>query len=428
MEFAELFTQGARDVLPVARRKHLITFFDYVGPRVQLPAVDRGIRSAIYRILRGMVDCLDDGFVMFTAEASAPVDGQIRVFIHAAGAGTAPTSNVSAVLARLGLQPDRQPVTADAMPSAEGVCPATGGRTQFVDAGRDGIVLSVELHTQGTEVESAESEPNACGTRVWLISPVHGALDSVGRRLRRLGWSVRTVDSVAEALRHLEDPANRTTPKLLIAAEADGGELDALERISHVSPSVWAVLAVVAGSSSLPLRSETTVDIRVLPLSPAELHRFTAHVDERTSTEESRETAPVPLYEHEEESRRVLVVDDSVVNQLIARGQLELLGYDVVVASDGAEAVDTCRDQPPDMVLMDLDMPVMDGLEATAWIRTKQQEGVVPPFPIVAATSRSEAREACIEAGMDGFLSKPIELRALANELDRMLPARPKAT
>ena len=122
-----------------------------------------------------------------------------------------------------------------------------------------------------------------------------------------------------------------------------------------------------------------------------------------------------------------MVVDDSLVNQVLARGQLEALGYDVCVATDGAEALEACRAWPPDMVLMDLDMPVMGGLEATKRLRWSQATGSLPPFPIVAATSGDTERAECARVGMDGFLSKPMDLDTLAGELERLLPSRPAA-
>lgn len=214
---------------------------------------------------------------------------------------------------------------------------------------------------------------------------------------------------------------------LLIVAESTGLELTDMERISAAAPSVWPVLAVLAGSPTVQVRGATSVDIRYLPLSPLELERFTAHVDRRTSTAESRETSPGPLYV--QDRRLVLVVDDSTVNQLIARGQLEVLGYDVAIAGDGVEALDACQRRAPDMVLMDVDMPVMGGLEATVGLRALQEVGTLPPFPIVAATSGQGAmrRNDCLAAGMDGYLSKPLDLRILADELHRVLPTRPVA-
>jgi CheY-like chemotaxis protein len=156
-----------------------------------------------------------------------------------------------------------------------------------------------------------------------------------------------------------------------------------------------------------------------------ELEVLTAHVDWRTSTDESRETSPGPLYVHQR--RQVLVVDDNAVNQMIAGGLLDVLGFDFALAADGAEALDACRRTPPDAVLMDVDMPVMDGLEATEQLRAWQQIGTLPPFPIVAATGADDAarRSACRQAGMDGYLAKPLDIRLLADELHRVLPERP---
>jgi CheY-like chemotaxis protein len=254
-----------------------------------------------------------------------------------------------------------------------------------------------------------------------------GGLDQVGHRLRRLGWHVCSFNSLEQAptLISAKEDAASAPPMLLIVAESTGVELPDMERIAAAAPSVWTVLAVLAGSPTVQVRGATPVDIRLLPLSPMELERFTAHVDWDTSTAESRETSPGPLYV--QDRRLVLVVDDSTVNQLIARGQLEVLGYDVAVAGDGVEALEACRRRAPDMVLMDVDMPVMGGLEATAGLRALQEVGTLPPFPIVAATSGQGAmrRSDCLAAGMDGYLSKPLDLRVLADELHRVLPTRP---
>jgi CheY-like chemotaxis protein len=217
----------------------------------------------------------------------------------------------------------------------------------------------------------------------------------------------------------------RAQPNLLLIAEHRDTDLDELERIAALTPHVWTVLAVLAGSTTVRVRGRTPVDIRVLPISPLELDRFTAHVDWRTSTPQTRDTVPMALYV--QDSRSVLVVDDNLINQVVVRGQLEALGYDVMVAGDGVEALDTCRAHPPDMVLMDIDMPVMNDLAATEHIRSSQRAGVLPPFPIVAATSGAAQREECLRAGMDGYLCKPMDLDTLADEMRRLLPTRPVA-
>lgn len=423
MEFSELFTQSAREVLPLARKKGLIAYFDYRGPRLELHEPGPYLRAGIHRVLLGIVDCFDSGFVMFSAEVQPPVYGRSSIVIHAAGTGTSRPGDVLAVLQRLHLMGEDALETQELVARAEAPCPATAGLVQFVDAGRDGLVISLSGDIAAEDV-AFEHTPDAAGTVAWLVSPLPGALDSVETRLRQLGWHVMTFAS-------LEDAAAATAaglaPMLMIVAEHGGEDLPLLEQVAQAVPSLWTVLAVLSGSDTLRMRGRGPVDIRVLPLSPLELERFTAHVDERTSTALSRLSSPTPLYV--QDCRRVLVVDDNVVNQIVARGQLEALGYEVVVAGDGIEALDSCCDEPPDMVLMDVDMPVMDGLEASEHLRALQRIGTLPPFPIVAATaSDSELRRSlCVSAGMDGYLSKPMNLQALADELHRVLPGRPSA-
>lgn len=421
MEFSELFTQSARDVLPHARKKGLVTYFDCRGPRVALDDPGPYLRAGIHRVLLGIVDCFESGFVMFSAEIEPPVFGRCKIIIHAAGTGSSRSGDVMGVLHRLQLVPEEAAVEQSKVEHAAGECPATGGSVQFVDAGDNGLVISLSGEVAAQELPS-EHTPDAAGSVAWLVSPLPGALDSVEARLRQLGWHVVSFGQLEDAMAAM---SAAQAPVLMIVTEHAGHEVFLLEQIVQALPSLWAVLAVVSGSESLTARGNSTVDIRVLPLSPLELERFTAHVDFRTSTALSRLTSPAPLYA--QESRRVLVVDDNVVNQIVARGQLEALGYEVVVAGDGIEALDSCCDEPPDMVLMDVDMPLMDGLEASEHLRTLQRIGTLPPFPIVAATSGDTElrRSACLNAGMDGYLNKPMDLRALAEELHRVLPGRP---
>jgi len=107
---------------------------------------------------------------------------------------------------------------------------------------------------------------------------------------------------------------------------------------------------------------------------------------------------------------RVLVVDDHVVNQAVVSAVLRKWGHAVATALDGQEAVDKAAAESFNLVLMDLQMPGMDGLQATRLIRARELSQALPRLPIVAMTARAmtEDRDQCREAGMDGFLSKPL--------------------
>ncbi|MEM8681391.1 MAG: response regulator, partial [Planctomycetota bacterium] len=120
---------------------------------------------------------------------------------------------------------------------------------------------------------------------------------------------------------------------------------------------------------------------------------------------------------------RVLLAEDNVVNQRLAVGVLEKLGHDVVIASTGEEALQQHRHQHFDLILMDVQMPKMDGFEATRQIR-RDEDATGKRIPIIAMTARAMQgdREACLAAGMDDYLPKPVrssELTAVLASLQR---------
>ena len=120
---------------------------------------------------------------------------------------------------------------------------------------------------------------------------------------------------------------------------------------------------------------------------------------------------------------RILLVEDNPVNQLVAKGMLSKLGSDVIVVSHGAEALDQLELSHFDLVLMDCNMPVMDGYEASRHIR---RSGRWPDLPIVALTANAmpEERERCRAAGMNDYLAKPFRREELAALLDLWIPLR----
>ena len=119
---------------------------------------------------------------------------------------------------------------------------------------------------------------------------------------------------------------------------------------------------------------------------------------------------------------RVLVVEDTAVNQKVAVAMLENLGYRADVAGNGLEAVEACSSTAYDAVLMDCQMPEMDGYKAAAWIR--QREGPPRRVPIIALTAGVGPgdRERCLAAGMDDYLGKPVRLPTMDSTLRKWIP------
>ena len=136
---------------------------------------------------------------------------------------------------------------------------------------------------------------------------------------------------------------------------------------------------------------------------------------------EPPQSAAVPSNLH----GHVLVVDDNPVGQRVARLMLEKMGLDVDLAEDGREALDLIGLHAYNLVLMDCQMPVLDGFDATREIRRREAAQGKGRLPVVALTANVQPRDiqACLDAGMDAFLSKPIRREALA---ERILPYLPK--
>ncbi|MBI1374818.1 MAG: response regulator [Phycisphaera sp.] len=155
---------------------------------------------------------------------------------------------------------------------------------------------------------------------------------------------------------------------------------------------------------------------------------FTAYlgIDTGAAGAASNEPPRSAGYEAAPPTRRVLLVEDNPVNQKIGVHTLTMQGFAVDVANDGREALKKIEAARYDIVLMDMQMPSMDGLEATRAIRQREAQAPSHPhLPIVAMTANndSEDRDRCLEAGMDAFISKPFKPSELTQVIDQMLNA-----
>jgi CheY-like chemotaxis protein len=123
----------------------------------------------------------------------------------------------------------------------------------------------------------------------------------------------------------------------------------------------------------------------------------------------------------EEPKLRVLLAEDNAVNQKLALRLLEKQGHSVLVVGTGRAALEALDEEKFDVVLMDVQMPDMDGLEATAAIREREKADG-KHVPIIAMTAHVMAgdQERCLAAGMDGYVAKPISSQALAKEINRV--------
>jgi CheY-like chemotaxis protein len=141
---------------------------------------------------------------------------------------------------------------------------------------------------------------------------------------------------------------------------------------------------------------------------------------------DARVAGPVPAARGNAKLRlrgTVLVVEDNLINQKVTTAMLEALGLDWVLAGNGQVAVEKVRGKSFDLVLMDCQMPIMDGYAATAAIRALPGEAARVPILALTANALQGDEAKCLEAGMDGFLPKPLTFAMLGSTLSRWLPA-----
>jgi CheY-like chemotaxis protein len=135
-----------------------------------------------------------------------------------------------------------------------------------------------------------------------------------------------------------------------------------------------------------------------------------------TATDAPGQAAPQGRAAQPTAKLKILLVEDNAVNQMLALGMLQKLGLNADLATDGAEAVERVRETSYDLVLMDMQMPRMDGLSATRAIRA-MPELRQPRIVALTANAMESDREACLAAGMDDFLSKPFKAAELQEKL-----------
>jgi CheY-like chemotaxis protein len=164
-------------------------------------------------------------------------------------------------------------------------------------------------------------------------------------------------------------------------------------------------------------------------VKPIHAFELTSVISEILASTVSQETARPPelITRHSLKERAlpglsaeplsVLVAEDNKVSQVLARGLLEKQGHRVTIATNGVEAIQAFKNGSFDLILMDVQMPMMDGFEATGAIRLIEGSGRRTPIIALTAHAMGSDHQRCLAAGMDGFVSKPIHLRELSDSL-----------
>ncbi|GAA3245013.1 hypothetical protein GCM10017691_51760 [Pseudonocardia petroleophila] len=289
------------------------------------------------------------------------------------------------------------------------LCDLMGGSVSAISTVGVGTTVTFTVRAPGTALPRREPPPDAApllaGRRVLVVDDNAVNRQILLRHTGSWGMSGEATGSPAEALRRLT--AERFDV-VLLDVRTPGPDLAAAARATAHDPPV--VLLTTLGQPRVPGHVALTK-----PVSPAQLLRTLVevlHGPADPTPAAVPDTVP-PL--------RILVAEDHPVNQRVVQLLLAKLGQRADVVSDGVEALAAVARREYDVVLMDVGMPELDGLEATRRIR-RRMRGRGPRIVAVTADALPGDREACLAAGMDDHLSKPLRPAELAAALRRCVP------
>src|SRR5580692_7369541 len=268
-------------------------------------------------------------------------------------------------------------------------------------------------------------EPVGLFRRILIVDDIPASRHSLAKKLQLSRFETVAVGGVDEALEQL---ANDAAFDLVLADElmpVKGG-LDLLEalRADPRLSSLPFVLLSLFGAEHDAMGHACRPD--AVGLKPIRAAALASLIDQVLTGNVTRKTPLPPTmgFNPTLKGHRILLVEDNPVNQRVAQHLLQKLAADVTLANNGADALQRLTESAYDAVLMDCQMPVMDGFTATRRIRElERQNGRAKRLPIIALTANvmSADRENCIAAGMDAHLGKPIEPARLIDCLSRYL-------
>ncbi len=341
-----------------------------------------------------------------------PLDALATLFMPFAQADASTTRRYGGT--GLGLAICRQ--LTDMMGGAVGVESEPGSGSTFwftILAGRAGQDL-----VAGTPLQSL---------RTLVVDDLEIGRLVLARQLERLGATVECASDGIEGLARLRGAAETGAPFDIAVIDRLMPGLDGFDVARRIrSDDVLARTALVLVTSGPYAR--LSIEARDAGFDayltrPLKLQQLADGVSLARGTRTIPATAPSTPEAEDAGLRvvgaRVLLAEDNPVNQRVAMRMLTKLGHRVDVAGNGAEAVEAVRRQPYDIVLMDCQMPEMDGFEAAAAIRRLPSDRCRVPIVALTANAMAGDRERCLEAGMDDYLAKPVKIQDLRTALEK---------
>jgi two-component system sensor histidine kinase/response regulator len=263
------------------------------------------------------------------------------------------------------------------------------------------------------------------GLRVLVVDDNKTNLAILNDQLRHWGMSVDVADSGDRALALLRQARREHRRHDLALIDLCMPEMDGLELARRLAAEPYPPLVVLMTSGpDVSAADAREASVAVALTKPVPLSRLRESLAGVVADRPPARTEAAHGHEAAALRGRVLVVDDSELNRLVALGILDVLGYVATAVEDGRQALGALQDSRFDAVLMDVQMPGMDGYRATLELRRLEGTGRRTPVIAMTATATEGERERCLAADMDDYLSKPITLSSVSLTLDRWVARR----
>ena len=295
------------------------------------------------------------------------------------------------------------------------------------DFGKGSTFWANVVLEQGASARALLPPPAMRGQRVLVVDDNHTAATVLVDMLQAMGFVADQVHSGMAALEQLREAMAQRRPYGLLLLDWQMPGMDGVELARRIRAlglaEVPQMLMVTAFGREEVMRAAQAEGIQTVLVKPVNasllfdtlMQPLRHRASRRTPTPPAADVAPVEL-----RGKRVLLVEDNELNQIVAQELLRDAGLEVDVAEHGQAAIERLDTQPYDAVLMDMQMPVMDGETATRALRADTRHAGLPIIAMTANAMESD-RQRCFEAGMNDHVAKPIEPAALWQALTRWL-------
>ena len=281
----------------------------------------------------------------------------------------------------------------------------------------------VQLHTLVDAPACAQSlAPAWTGQTLLLVDDNASSRKVLSHQLQTLGLNTAAVDGAAQAL---HSPQLRQARCALIDVnmpDIDGFALAAQLR-QIFSAVQMPIIMMGALSEQMSQELLDPQGIQGFLVKPIDVNELASVLNGLTQTLSSSVPVPTSTAEPAFKSQRILLVEDTPINQTLETILLQRMGYEVSIANNGIEAIEAFSTREFDLIMMDIHMPEMGGVEAAEIIRTLEKNQQLKRTPIIAVTANALKgdKERYLAAGMDGYVSKPISVDALRHEIQGLL-------